>query len=108
MGFYVADRFSVGGLNLENTVLAVVNGGHGYDRGILGLGLHLSEAVVSEDKYYYNLVDQMYLEGKIDFRCYSLYLGDTGKSSPSCNNRISYLLTSLSSFVYRRTYVWRI
>ncbi|KAL2150340.1 hypothetical protein VTH82DRAFT_8016 [Thermothelomyces myriococcoides] len=78
-GDYITDHFTIGGVTIRSLQMAYVTKAV-RGTGILGLGFSVSERASTK---YPNLIDEMYNQGLIKSKAFSLYLNDRRTDSGS-------------------------
>ncbi|KAL2198543.1 aspartic peptidase domain-containing protein [Corynascus similis CBS 632.67] len=78
-GDYISDDFTIGGTTVRSLQMACVTQAL-RGTGILGLGFSISERASTK---YPNIIDEMYNQGLIKSKAYSLYLNDRRTDSGS-------------------------
>ncbi|KAL2158439.1 hypothetical protein VTH06DRAFT_4487 [Thermothelomyces fergusii] len=71
-GYYITDHFAIGGVTVRSLQMACVTKAV-RGTGILGLGFSISERASTK---YPNIIDEMYNQGLIKSKVFSLYLND--------------------------------
>lgn len=78
VGDYITDTFQIGGISVENLNMAVATQANGSTTGIMGIGLDIDESRVldNDEAPYPNLPDELYTQGIIGTKAYSIFLDD--------------------------------
>jgi len=80
-GDYFLDNFVIGPVTVRNTTMAVASYSANVPMGILGIDYNTRESWAQRHAPYPSVIDNMYTQGLIGTRAYSLWLDDLGASS---------------------------
>ena len=107
-GPYFNDNFAVGGQTVSGLTMGLVTASSGTIRsGIMGMGLDTNEAITVEHRPpYKNFPDQLFVQGLISSKAFSLYLDDLGKSAKAINLPGAELMINPRRFHWKRPIWW--